>query len=531
MATNQQFFKPTYAAGENAQYLSDLRASLGQAEVYSTDWGDGTSSPGVPGYKPTAPVHYTPEQAAELYNNMDPRLFEDQQTLLSLFYNGGEVPLQLTPEQIQRQSDRFADNQEGTWFDKLAGAAAIGVGALVTGGALGLWGGAGGVASGAAPGMTAAEAWGTGAGLGGDTLTAMGMEGVGGMTAGEVAASTAGAYTTAAADSALASQTLGSTAADVSAAAAAGALTPAQILQLGKAGLTVASLVGGAQAISNKGGSAPGAGAGGTASQMAEADWREFNDQTLPGLNAQADTIGQRGDAAYEESRGVARGNQKMADQMDADYNSTYRPFQKQQAEYVNRLGSEEYRDQKRGEAVAGVQQQYDNTLDQNTRALQRQGVDPNSGRALAMRNTGTIQAAAAKAGASATAERGAYDDWAKGLDTMSTNGMALQKQALANRDSALSWGKYGLAAGATGLSAGLDVDKARTSKLNTTGGIINSAGSVQNGSRQIDNQQSQYDDSNDLGTAALGYGLKWLTSPKSDAATNASSLWSSLTT
>jgi hypothetical protein len=84
--------------------------------------------------------------------------------------------------------DRFAlrRNPDGSFYqvevasdqdftDQAAKYAAISLGGAYLGGSL--MGGVGGAAGagGAAEGMTAAEAWGSGAGLGGDTLTAMGM--------------------------------------------------------------------------------------------------------------------------------------------------------------------------------------------------------------------------------------------------------------------------------------------------------------------------------------------------------------------
>jgi hypothetical protein len=73
--------------------------------------------------------------------------------------------------------------------------------------------------------------------------------------------------------------------------------------------------------------------------------------------------------------------------------------MQDQMISDAKEFNTEEKQAELAGKAGADVQQSFANVEDQNVRALQRQGVDPNSGRALAMRGTMDIAKASALAG------------------------------------------------------------------------------------------------------------------------------------
>lgn len=138
------------------------------------------------------------------------------------------------------------------------------------------------------------------------------------------------------------------------------------------------------------------------------------------------------------------------------DYNATYKPYAQKMMAEVDRYGSPEYQAQQRGKAMADVQQQYDNSMGQNTREMARMGVNPSSGRMAAMRNQGAIQSAAAKVNAAAKAEGMAKTAYMSGLGAVNSMGMDTAKmgQGWANmgNDAAKTKMGYGLGAAELGL-------------------------------------------------------------------------------
>lgn len=65
------FFQQAYTTGQEQKYIDDLRNSLDRHE----DGPEGGTN--VVGYKPKTVASYTPEQAVDLYNKMDPSLAND----------------------------------------------------------------------------------------------------------------------------------------------------------------------------------------------------------------------------------------------------------------------------------------------------------------------------------------------------------------------------------------------------------------------------------------------------------------------
>lgn len=97
----------------------------------------------------------------------------------------------------------------------------------------------------------------------------------------------------------------------------------------------------------------------------------------------------------------------------------------------VNRLNSRGYIESERGRAVMGVQQQADNAYQQQMRNMGRMGVDPSSGRAMAMYNQNAMNTALAKVSAATQSDaalRSAYMTGLGGLNTMN-NGRAAAAQ------------------------------------------------------------------------------------------------------
>jgi hypothetical protein len=119
----------------------------------------------------------------------------------------------------------------------------------------------------------------------------------------------------------------------------------------------------------------------------------------------------------------VAGGQQFMA-----NYQQDYAPYAAKMRSEVDRIGTPEYLQQQRGLAMANQQQQYDNTMQQNQRGMARMGVNPSSGRMMAMQNQGAIQNAAAKVGAAAQAEGMVHSNYMAGLGAVNTMGMDTAK-------------------------------------------------------------------------------------------------------
>lgn len=75
------FFQQAYNTGQEQKYIDDLRNSLDRHE----DGPEGGTN--VAGYKPKTVASYTPEQAVDLYNKMDPSLANDP-TMLGMILKG-----------------------------------------------------------------------------------------------------------------------------------------------------------------------------------------------------------------------------------------------------------------------------------------------------------------------------------------------------------------------------------------------------------------------------------------------------------
>jgi len=95
-----------------------------------------------------------------------------------------------------------------------------------------------------------------------------------------------------------------------------------------------------------------------------------------------------------------------IAAQANDDYQATYRPLEQKVAADAASYDSPERRAAAAASASAGVESQISAQRAASARAMERQGVDPSSGKALGLASAQNIAAAAAKAGASTAAER-----------------------------------------------------------------------------------------------------------------------------
>lgn len=239
-------------------------------------------------------------------------------------------------------------------------------------------------------------------------------------------------------------------------------------------------------------------------------DWADYQKNTLPGLQTLVSQAASRGNEAYDLSKTQQSNSMGLADQMNKDYTNIYQPFGKKMADEVNNLNSEGYLSQQRGKAMADVQQQADAGLATNQRNMMRMGVNPSSGRMVAMGNQNAIQTATAKAGAASLSDSSNKQNYLQGLNSMNNFGTQLQTQARANTSQGMDLSKAGLASGLTGLASGMDVSKLTTATAGTYGGLANQKASIANGTAQVANQQDQYTNSRNLNVAGtiIGAGL-----------------------
>ena len=227
----------------------------------------------------------------------------------------------------------------------------------------------------------------------------------------------------------------------------------------------------------------------------------DYNNLFKPWAIDQVGKASARGDAGYDQLMGLAGAQNKNL----ASYQT-----------YVDRIGSQGYRDQQRGQAMGEVQQQSDMGLASSRRAAMARGIDPSKFALQA--NANSINTAAAKTKAAADAEAGAWDQWGKGAQTAADMTMR-DNTSRAN----LITGANNL--GLSGFNAGTKlatVDGAYRGGL--TSGYNNTL-STMTGANNSANSQANYDKEHGL-SGIVNAGLataatKWLTDKGSDAISN----------
>lgn len=140
------------------------------------------------------------------------------------------------------------------------------------------------------------------------------------------------------------------------------------------------------------------------------ANWQKATDDQFDfGKKAYLDAIPDLATAnatatgAAQLQGGVAADQARLAKSL-ASRVGKFAGMQDQYAQDAADLAKPENQAKVAGEAVAGVTQQFKNLRDQNTRQLMRTGVNPNSGRALALGNQLGMAEAVARAGSAAKA-------------------------------------------------------------------------------------------------------------------------------
>lgn len=217
----------------------------------------------------------------------------------------------------------------------------------------------------------------------------------------------------------------------------------------------------------------------------------DYNTLFKPWAIDQVGQITARGNEGYDTLMGLSKAPNQNLDAYQ---------------QYVDRIGSQGYRDQQRGQAMATVQQQSDMGIDQARRAAMARGVDPS--RFALQQNANAMGVAAAKTKAAADAEGMSWDQWGKGAQTAST-----MRQADGNYRAGLVTGANTL--GQAGFNAGakfIALDGAYR------GGLTDSAARLvgaQTGANQVNNAQNNYNDQHSLSglasSAFADFGGRWL--------------------
>ena len=186
-----------------------------------------------------------------------------------------------------------------------------------------------------------------------------------------------------------------------------------------------------------------------------------------------------------------------------ADYQrNTFRPLEKGIVQSASDYDTEARRDQKAGQAVADVTQQFAATKGQAARDLQRMGVNPSSGRSLAMSSQlGIAQAAASASAAGRARENVETQGFGRKMDAANL-GRGLASNPATSAGVALNAGNSAVANGQVPLNIAGNAANSVTNGMSGAGQLNASAGNMYGQSAQI---QGQAGASDAAGSAAMG--------------------------
>lgn len=176
------------------------------------------------------------------------------------------------------------------------------------------------------------------------------------------------------------------------------------------------------------------------------------------------------------------RSAQEQQMQQAQDYynyqTETFRPLERGLVADATRFSTEGYREQQAREAAAAAGRAFSATEAANQRAMASMGVNPNSGRALAMRNQTNLGLAAQRAGAMTGARQQAEQmGWARRMDATGL-GRNLAGASTAAYSGATSAGQ---AAGGMYQAPGATYMQGLSSAGQTQGAILNAQTSYAN--------------------------------------------------
>lgn len=136
-------------------------------------------------------------------------------------------------------------------------------------------------------------------------------------------------------------------------------------------------------------------------------DTLEFNKQQYTDAKQRQVGIDATNQKVVDQNLDLSAKAGQRADEQYDFYKTNGQPVVKKALDDASNWDSQGNIDAARGRAGADVQQAYDNTTQQNQRALSRMGVNPSSGRFLAVQQRTQADQAATTAGAETNAEQG----------------------------------------------------------------------------------------------------------------------------
>lgn len=137
-----------------------------------------------------------------------------------------------------------------------------------------------------------------------------------------------------------------------------------------------------------------------------------------------------------------------------ASYMADYQPYDKKLMAHVDNLGTDAYRAQQRGQAMTDVGIQTGNAQQALNRNMARMGVNPNSAAFASSQGQLALQGALGKAQASMAADRGARDEYVKGLGAINAMGNKLSENSVKAMSVAGDLGKTGMIGADLGAAA-----------------------------------------------------------------------------
>lgn len=183
-----------------------------------------------------------------------------------------------------------------------------------------------------------------------------------------------------------------------------------------------------------------------------------------------------------EQQMGMADKASERADDAYGFYKNVGRPMVTQSIEEAKNWDSQGNLDAARGRASADVTSAFDGAQKAQSRQLSRMGVNPNSGKMLALNNQMTIQKAAATAGAQGSAVENRKNQ-AVGMRQQASNlGSGFAAQSSQGMGQAGGFGASAAGIGGNNLNQGMSVQNQAVSGMNAVGGMYgNNAAGYQN--------------------------------------------------
>jgi len=268
------------------------------------------------------------------------------------------------------------------------------------------------------------------------------------------------------------------------------------------------------------------------ATSIANNGWTDWAQNLSPVIQGQLQNTTNATTNIANNNLAAAGANQAAAAGMASDYNNIYRPAGEKLSGLVDQFGTEAYKDQQRGKAMADVQQQISGQQDQNSRAMSRMGVNPSSGRALAMNNQMAIQGAAAKAGAANASDDRVLAQYTSGLKDMNSLGLETAKTGFAADASGQKWSALGMDASQAGLKSAMDYATLAGNQADKYGNVAARAGYMANSDATTASNIQAVNDSNSIPNLLLSGVVKAGTNYLDKNVTSGlDSLWKNITT